>query len=280
MYDKTCIIITGATAAGKTDRAVELAEKYNTQIISSDSRQCYKELNIGVAKPSQKQLHKVHHYFIDSHSVHEEVNVKTFEKYALNAVNEIFQNNDVAIMVGGTGLYIKAFCGGLDDIPAIDKAVHSEIDEAYKLKGIAWLREEIKNIDPAYFSLGEVTNPRRIMRALEVKLATGKSILDFQSGKKVQRNFKIKQINLEIPRDELYQRINKRVDIMMDEGLLKEAEKLYAYKNLNALQTVGYKELFDFIDGKTSLGQAIDDIKKNTRHFAKRQFTWFKKYNC
>ncbi len=183
-------------------------------------------------------------------------------------------------MVGGTGLYIKAFCGGLDDIPAIDKAVHSEIDEAYKLKGIAWLREEIKNIDPAYFSLGEVTNPRRIMRALEVKLATGKSILDFQSGKKVQRNFKIKQINLEIPRDELYQRINKRVDIMMDEGLLKEAEKLYAYKNLNALQTVGYKELFDFIDGKTSLGQAIDDIKKNTRHFAKRQFTWFKKYNC
>jgi len=279
MYNKTCIIITGPTAVGKTDLAVELAEKHNTQIISSDSRQCYKELDIGVAKPAQNQLQKVRHYFIDSHSIHEDVNVKVFEKYALNAVNEIFKNNDVAIMVGGTGLYIKAFRTGLDDIPSIDKVLHNEIEEAYKLKGITWLQEELKKKDPAYFSLGEVTNPTRMMRALEVRLATGKSILDFQSGKKTQRDFKIKQINLEIPRDELYQRINNRVDMMMDTGLLKEVEKLYAYKNLNALQTVGYKELFDFIEEKISLEKAIDNIKKNTRHFAKRQITWFKKYS-
>ena len=279
MHDKTCIIITGATAVGKTDYAIELAEKYNTQIISADSRQCFNELNIGVAKPSEQQLQKIHHYFINSHSIHDDVNVKVFEKYALKAIHEIFKNNDVAIMAGGTGLYIKAFCEGLDDIPEIDELIHNEIVEAYKLKGIEWLQNEIRKIDSSYFALGEMANPRRMMRALEVKLSTGKSILEFQSGKKIQRKFKIKKINLEIPRDELYKRINNRVDIMMNAGLLKETETLYAYKNLNALQTVGYRELFDFIDGKISLEAAINNIKKNTRHFAKRQITWFKKYN-
>jgi tRNA dimethylallyltransferase len=279
MHDKTCIIITGATAVGKTDYAIELAEKYNTQIISADSRQCFNELDIGVAKPSEQQLQKIHHYFINSHSIHDDVNVKVFEKYALKAVHEIFKNNDVAIMAGGTGLYIKAFCEGLDDIPEIDELIHNEIDEAYKLKGIEWLQNEIRKVDSSYFALGEMANPRRMMRALEVKLSTGKSILEFQSGKKVQRKFKIKKINLEIPRGELYKRINNRVDIMMNAGLLKETETLYAYKNLNALQTVGYRELFDFIDGKISLEAAINNIKKNTRHFAKRQITWFKKYN-
>jgi len=279
MHDKTCIIITGATAVGKTDYAIELAEKYNTQIISADSRQCFNELNIGVAKPSEQQLQKIHHYFINSHSIHDDVNVKVFEKYALKAIHEIFKNNDAAIMAGGTGLYIKAFCEGLDDIPEIDQLIHNEIDEAYRLKGIEWLQNEIRKIDSSYFALGEMANPRRMMRALEVKLSTGKSILEFQSGKKIQRKFKIKKINLEIPRDELYKRINNRVDIMMNAGLLKETETLYAYKNLNALQTVGYRELFDFIDGKISLEAAINNIKKNTRHFAKRQITWFKKYN-
>jgi tRNA dimethylallyltransferase len=279
MHDKTCIIITGATAVGKTDYAIELAEKYNTQIISADSRQCFNELNIGVAKPSEQQLQKIHHYFINSHSIHDDVNVKVFEKYALKAIHEIFKNNDVAIMAGGTGLYIKAFCEGLDDIPEIDELIHNEIVEAYKLKGIEWLQNEIRKVDSSYFALGEMANPRRMMRALEVKLSTGKSILEFQSGKKIQRKFKIKKINLEIPRDELYKRINNRVDIMMNAGLLKETETLYAYKNLNALQTVGYRELFDFIDGKISLEAAINNIKKNTRHFAKRQITWFKKYN-
>ena len=286
MSHKTCIIISGPTAVGKTDYAIELAQKYNTQIISADSRQCYKELNIGVAKPSPEQLKSVHHYFINTHSIHDEVNVKVFEQYALNAVQKIFVTNDVAIMVGGTGLYIKAFCEGLDKVPIANENIRNKITEFYKRKGIEWLQNEIKKVDPVYFTAGEIQNPQRLMRALEVKLSTGISILDFHSGKKIKRDFEIKKITLEIPRQELYERINKRVDNMLNAGLLKEAEKLFRYRHLNALQTVGYKELFDFMEGKTlpgggqiSLEKAIEEIKKNTRHFAKRQITWFKKFN-
>ncbi len=278
MHNKSCIIITGPTAIGKTDYAIELAEKYNTQIISADSRQCYKKLNIGVAKPSPHQLKKIHHYFINSHSIHDEVNAKVFEQYALDAIKKIFETNDVAVMVGGTGLYIKAFCEGLDDVPLINENIRNEINEAYRKNGMDWLQNEIQKNDPVYFFAGEMKNPQRMMRALEVKLSTGISILDFHVGKKMKRDFEIKKINLEINRDELYKRINNRVDNMMNAGLLKEAENLFAYRSLNALQTVGYKELFDFIEGKKSFEQAVDDIKKNTRHFAKRQITWFKKF--
>ena len=279
MNKKTCVIISGPTAVGKTSYGIELALKHNTQIISADSRQCFKELNIGVAKPSTKQLQKVKHYFIDTHSIHEEVNVKIFEEYALKAVEEIFTNNDVAIMVGGTGLYIKAFAQGLDDIPGTDQAIHKKINEDYSVRGLQWLNDEIKLRDPDFFSKGEMQNPQRMLRALEVKLSTGQSILDFHSGKKVKRDFEIKNINLEIPREQLYRNINHRVDEMMDAGLLKEAENLIPFKNLNALQTVGYKELFDYFEGKFSLEKAIDEIKKNTRHYAKRQMTWFKKFH-
>lgn len=279
MNHKTCIIISGPTAVGKTDYGIELAQKYHTQIISADSRQCYRELNIGVAKPSAGQLKSIQHYFINSHSIHEDVNVKVFEQYALNAVEEIFTTNEVAIMVGGTGLYIKAFCEGIDDVPAVNENFRNEINEAYNKDGIEWLQKEIQKRDPLYFASGEIQNPQRMMRALEVKLSTGNSILDFHSGKKVKRDFEIKKINFDIPRNELYERINKRVDDMMNSGLLKEAENLFPYKHLNALQTVGYKELFDFMEGKVSLDKAIDDIKKNTRHFAKRQITWFKKFS-
>ena len=279
MNHKTCIVISGPTAVGKTDHAIEIAKKYNTQIISADSRQCYKELNIGVAKPSLEQLKSVQHYFINSHSIHDDVNVKVFEQYALDAINKIFETNDVAVMVGGTGLYIKAFSDGIDDVPLVNENIRDKITKAYNKKGIEWLQIEIKNTDPLYFASGEMQNPQRMMRALEVKLSTGNSIVYFQSGKKIARDFEIKKINLEIPRDELYERINKRVDIMMNAGLLREAERLFSYRHLNALQTVGYKELFDFMEGKISLDKAIDDIKKNTRHFAKRQITWFKKFN-
>ncbi|KAA9041304.1 tRNA (adenosine(37)-N6)-dimethylallyltransferase MiaA [Ginsengibacter hankyongi] len=279
MNRKTCIIISGPTAVGKTDFAIELAQKHQTQIISADSRQCYKELNIGVAKPSAEQLNIIQHYFISSHSIQEDVNVKVFEQYALNAVKKIFETNDVAVVVGGTGLYIKAFCEGVDDIPTVSEKIRNEIKEAYKKNGIEWLQKEIQKHDPFYFTSGEIQNPQRMMRALEVNLSTGNSILDFHSGKKIKRDFEIKKINLELPRNELYERINRRVDDMMNNGLLKEAENLFLYRHLNALQTVGYKELFDFIEGKISLDKAIDDIKKNTRHFAKRQVTWFKKFN-
>lgn len=279
MNTKTCIIVTGPTASGKTDYAFELAQKYDTQIISADSRQCYKELNIGVAKPSQLQLDEVQHYFVNSHSIHEDVNVKVFEDHALNAVNKIFETNDTAIMAGGTGLYIKAFCEGLDDVPPGDEVIREKINDSYQLYGIEWLQGEIKKNDPLFFDSTENKNPQRLMRALEVKLTTGDSIMNFQSGKKVIRNFQIKQINLDVPRPELYERINKRVDRMMQQGLLEEAKDLFINRHLNALQTVGYKELFDFMEDKISMDKAIDEIKKNTRHFAKRQITWFKKFN-
>jgi tRNA dimethylallyltransferase len=286
MNTKTCIIITGPTAIGKTSYAIELAEQYNTRIISADSRQCFRELNIGVAKPSPEQLKSIRHYFINSHSIHDEVNAKVFEQYALDAIHKIFETKDVAIMAGGTGLYIKAFCGGLDEVPDVNEAIRDEINGEYKTRGLEWLRNEIKEHDPLYFSSGEIRNPQRMLRALEVKLSTGQSILNFHSGKKVDRGFEIKKINLEIPRSELYKRINQRVDDMMQEGLLKEAEALFPYRHLNALQTVGYKELFDFMEEKPLPGGrqyylsiTIEEIKKNTRHFAKRQITWFKKFS-
>jgi tRNA dimethylallyltransferase len=277
MNKKTCIIISGPTAVGKTGYGIQLAEKYHTQIISADSRQCFKELNIGVAKPSREQLQKIKHYFIDTHSIHEEMNVKLYEQYAIKSVNEIFKNNDFAIIVGGTGLYIKAFTNGLDDIPQIDQKIRQNINEAYAAFGIEWLSNEIKLLDPVFFSEGEMKNPQRMLRALEVKLSTGKSILDYHSQNELKRDFEIKNILLELPREQLYKNINQRVDEMMEAGLLKEAESLFPYKDLNALQTVGYKELFDYFEGKYSVEKAIDEIKKNTRHYAKRQMTWFKK---
>ncbi len=277
MNTKTCIIVSGPTAVGKTSYGIELALEHDTQIISADSRQCFKELNIGVAKPSDEQLEKVKHYFINSHSIHDEVNARIFEEYALKAVNEIFERRNVAIMVGGTGLYIKAFMEGLDEIPGIDEQIRKDINENYLAKGFEWLRNELKNNDPVFFAKGEMQNPQRMLRALEVKVSTGKSILDFHSRNKVKRDFEIKVCLLELPREQLYKNINLRVDQMMDDGLLKEAEALYPFKHLNALQTVGYKELFDYFDGKISLEKAIEEIKKNTRHYAKRQMTWFNK---
>jgi tRNA dimethylallyltransferase len=277
MNKKTCIIITGPTAAGKTSLGIELALKHQTQIISADSRQCFKELNIGVAKPSDEQLQKVTHYFINSHSIYQEVNARIFEEYALQTVNSIFEKNDVAVMVGGTGLYIKAFAEGLDEIPEVNESVRKEINENYLANGFHWLENELKEQDPVFFSRGEMKNPQRMLRALEVKRSTGKSIFDFHSQKKVKRNFDIKVRLLEPPREQLYQNINKRVDEMMESGLLKEAESLYPFKHLNALQTVGYKELFDYLDNKYSLEKAVEEIKKNTRHYAKRQMTWFRK---
>lgn len=278
MNKKTCIIISGPTAVGKTDYSIELAKKYNTQIISADSRQCFKELNIGVAKPSTEQLRKIHHYFINSHSIIDDVDVKVFEEYSLNAVHEIFKKNDTAIMVGGTGFYIKAFCEGLDEIPGADESVRIKINEQYTEKGFEWLQNELKIHDPDFFSKGEIQNPQRMVRALEVKLSTGKSILDYHSHEKAKRDFEIKHILLELSREELYKNINKRVDKMIEDGLLEEAKNLFAWKNLNALQTVGYKELFEYLENKISLETAIDNIKKNTRHYAKRQITWFRKF--
>ena len=275
--NKTCILIAGPTAIGKTDLAIQIAEHFSTQIISADSRQCYKELNIAVAKPGPSFLKKVHHYFVDSHSIQESVTAAEFEKYALSSIASIFEQSDVAVMVGGTGLYIKAFCEGLDAIPTTPPETREMIIENYNQYGIEWLEKMLIQNDSEYATKGEMQNPQRMMRALEVVLSTGKSIFYFQKNNKIQRDFNIIKIGLELPREELYNRINTRVDQMIDAGLVKEAESLIEYKSLNALQTVGYRELFDFFEGKSSLNDAIELIKQNTRHYAKRQMTWFKK---
>ncbi|MEO6819683.1 MAG: tRNA (adenosine(37)-N6)-dimethylallyltransferase MiaA [Ginsengibacter sp.] len=278
MAGKTCIMVYGPTAVGKTAYAIDLALKYETSIISADSRQCFKELNIGVAKPSAAELSTVPHYFINSHSIREKVDVKIFEEYALNAVNQIFETNDVAIMVGGTGLYIKAFSEGLDDIPTPDEVIMHNVNENYAARGLSWLQNELEMLDPVFYEKGEMHNPQRMIRALAVKLSTGRSIAAFQTGIKVKRPFEIQPVYLNIPREDLYARINNRVDKMVENGLLAEVEMLRTFQQLNALQTIGYKEIFDFLDGKYSLEHAVENIKKNTRHFAKRQITWFNKF--
>jgi tRNA dimethylallyltransferase len=275
--NKTCIVIAGPTAVGKTSFAIQLAQQLHTQIISADSRQCFTELNIAVAKPSAAELSLVPHHFINSHSIQEEVNAGVFEQYALQKAAEIFKQHDTAIMVGGTGLYIKAFCDGIDKLPAIDISVREKIVAAYQQNGLLWLQNEVVNNDPVYFAKGEIKNPQRLMRALEVKLSSGKSITDFQTQQKKQRDFNIIKIGLELPKEELIKNINRRVDAMMQHGLLEEVKNLEAFKNLNALQTVGYKELFDYLIGNLTLDKAVERIKINTRQYAKRQMTWFKK---
>lgn len=276
---KTAIIICGPTASGKTTLALELAEMLRTEVVSADSRQCYRELNIGVARPSPEELARVYHHFIDSHSVHEEVNAAVFEQYALNALNTIFTKNDVAVVTGGTGLYINALCYGIDEIPPVPVNITTELELQYHENGISWLQQQLTEKDPIYVQDGEMQNPRRLLRALGVKLATGKSIREFQKNEPVQRPFNRVLVGIDMPRNLLYERINRRVDMMMEAGLLHEAEQLYPYRHLKALQTVGYAELFDYFGGVHSLAVAVELIKQNTRHYAKRQFTWFRKNN-
>lgn len=255
-----------------------LARQHNTSIISADSRQCFRELNIGVAKPSPAELKEVSHYFINSHSIHDTVTAATFADYAEAALQEIFADSDVAVMAGGTGLYIKAFLEGFDEIPEVPVSLRQTIRDDFNTKGMEWLKNEVRVNDPVYFQQGETTNPQRMMRALEVKLATGKSIRDFQTSRRKTRDFTVENIAIEPPREQLYQNINERVDRMMEEGLLAEAKALVPFRHLNALQTVGYTELFDYFDGKYSLAEAVEKIKQNTRNYAKRQMTWMRKY--
>ncbi len=234
-------------------------------------------MEIGVARPSQDQLEQVPHHFIASHSIHEEITAADFEQYALQVTKSLFRQHDIVVLTGGTGLYIKAFCMGLDSIPAIPPELRTEILKNYEQGGLQWLQDAIRKKDPAFYKAGEIKNPQRIMRALEVMEHTGHSILQFQKGTKLIRDFDIIKIGLEIPRDQLRYRIDKRVDQMMEDGLLNEVKRLFHNKNLNALQTVGYTELFEFLEGKVTLVIAIENIKIHTRQYATRQMTWFKK---
>jgi tRNA dimethylallyltransferase len=274
----TVIVIVGPTAVGKTAFAISLAQHFNTQIISADSRQCYNELSIGVAKPSTDELAAVKHYFIGSHSINQEVNAGVFEKYALDAAAQIFKTNEVAVMVGGTGLYIKSFCEGIDLMPAIDATLRNNIIEDYETNGLEWLQAQVADKDPIYWeSTHEKNNPQRLMRALEMVLATGKSITEFQSAQKITRPFNILKIGLSMPREILNGRIHERVDAMMHDGLLEEVKGLLPMAHLNALQTVGYQEIFAHLRGEISLQEAVLQIKQHTRQYAKRQMTWFTK---
>lgn len=276
-YNKTVYIICGPTAVGKTAIAIGLAQYLNTAIISADSRQCYKEMTIGTAKPAADELQAVKHYFINSHSVVNNLTAADYETLALGYLNEIFAAADTAVVCGGTGLYIKALCEGLDEMPAVNDALAAEVQQQYDAHGITWLQQTVREEDPAFFAIGEVQNPARLLRALTFKRSTGESITSFRKGAAKQRDFNMVKIGLELPREELYNRINHRVDMMMAAGLLDEVKELYPLRKLKNLQTVGYAELFDFIDGQCTLAEAVEKIKQNTRHYAKRQMTWFKK---
>ena len=278
MKEKTVIIIVGPTAVGKTAAAIQLAKSLHTRIISADSRQCFRELNIGVARPNPEELRSVQHYFIASHSIQEEVTAARFEGLALQWTGEIFAGGqDRVVMVGGTGLYINAFCEGLDTIPPIDEEIRQNIRQQYELGGMVWLQQKVQETDPGFYADGETQNPQRLMRALEVRLSTGRSILSYRTRQKKERPFRIQKIGLQLPKEELHRLIHERVDRMMETGLLEEVKGLLPYRDRNALHTVGYTELFDHLEGRISLEDAISAIKKNTRGYAKRQMTWFRK---
>lgn len=276
----TVYIVVGPTAVGKTAYAIELAKKLKTEIISADARQCFKELNIGVARPTTSELNAVKHHFIASHSIHEAVNAGVFETYALEKTAELLNQYGSVVMVGGTGLYIKAFAEGMDAIPAIDPAIRLQIQNDLSNNGLAWLQGQVEKLDPTYWAaadLGEQQNAQRLSRALEVVVGTGQSILDFQQQQKKHRPFAIQKIGLEMPRAQLYDRINQRVLQMVEMGLEEEVRSLVPQFNLNALQTVGYQEWLPYFEGKQSKDAVINAIQQNTRHYAKRQMTWFKK---
>jgi tRNA dimethylallyltransferase len=280
---KYLITIVGPTAIGKTSLSIVLANHFNCEIVSCDSRQFFKEITIGTAVPSVAELAAAKHHFIQNKSIFENYTVGDFEKEALAKLNELFKDRDYAILVGGSGLYVDAIIKGFDEFPEIDPAIRAKITTQYEKLGIGYLQQELEHLDPAYYKTlttdnpQTLQNPQRMMRFVEVCLGTGKPYSSFLNQKKNSRNFTPILIGLEADRKIIYNRINQRVDIMMNEGLLNEAKNLYSNKQLNALQTVGYRELFSFFDKEFSLEFAIEEIKKNTRRFSKRQLTWFKR---
>jgi tRNA dimethylallyltransferase len=274
---KHLIVIAGPTGIGKTNLAVNLAKYYKTEIISCDSRQFYKEMRIGTAVPTKSELEEVKHHFIQNLSIKDEYTVGKFEKDALTTIEALHQKNNVVIMVGGSGLYIDAVCKGLDDFPKIQQEVRTSLNERLVHEGIESLEQELILRDPDYHKIVDKSNPHRIIRALEVSISSGKPFSSFLKKQRKSRRFNTIKVILYRDREILYQRINQRVVGMMSNGLLEEVKSLYKYKDSNALQTVGYKELFAYLEGEWSLENAVEEIKKNTRRYAKRQMTWFRR---
>ena len=275
--EKYLIIVGGATATGKTDMAIRLAERFETEILSADSRQFYREMSIGTAKPSAAQLSAVKHHFIDHRSIHDVYNVGEYEREALGVLEQLFEDKQYVVMVGGTGLYIQAVCEGLDEFPAVPLAVRHELEGVFAREGIGALQRELAVVDPVYYSQVDVRNAVRLIRALSVSRVSGAPFSSFQGRERKARFFTPLYFNLSVDRGVLYERINRRVDVMIEMGLLDEARGLIEFRYLNALQTVGYQELFDYFDGVVDLEWAVGLIKQHTRNYAKRQVTWFGK---
>jgi tRNA dimethylallyltransferase len=270
------LVVSGPTASGKTDFAIQLAQQLNTEILSADSRQIYREMTIGTAKPNQQQLNTVPHHFINHCSIHDPYNAGIFEREALSLLENLFKKHATVIVCGGTGLYIKALCEGLDKLPEANDELREELQQLLRLEGVTTLHKLLVQLDPEGSKTVDAANPHRLMRAIELVKATGKSLLELKLNNATTRPFRIQHIYMGIDRPELYSRINKRVDTMMEQGFEVEAKDLFPYKHLKALQTVGYNELFDYLEGKYSLDEAVNLIKQHTRNYAKRQVTWFK----
>lgn len=274
------VVITGPTAVGKTQLCVQVAQHFNTEIISADSRQFYKELAIGTAKPTQREKQNINHHFIDSISIQQDYNVTDFEKEALVVLNHLFKQHKIVILTGGSGLFIDALCDGFDDdLPSGDEQLRAELEILYQKYGIELLQKKLKQLDPKFYQKIDLNNVKRLIRAIEVCMITGKPYSELRKGDKQTRPFKVLKIGLSRNREELFDRINQRVDLMMQQGLLAEVKSVLDFKNKNALKTVGYTELFDFLANKCTLEEAIINIKVNTRRYAKRQINWFNKDN-
>ncbi len=275
MSRKTMVIITGPTAIGKTDLAIDVARLLNTEIINADSRQVYQEMVIGTAVPTEVQQQQAKHHFINHKSIHESYNASIFETEVLDFLSRFFSSHDQVVMTGGSGMYIDAVCRGIDDIPTVDPEIRNRIRLEYETTGLEGIRLKLKHLDPEYYRQVDLKNPVRIMKAIEIAEMTGRPYTAFLTGTAKARAFSTLKIGLDLPRQELHGRINRRVDLMMKQGLLEEVRSLYPYKHLNPLNTVGYKELFGYLDGKHSLDEAVEMIKGHTRQYARRQLTWF-----
>lgn len=276
-HQKHLLVIAGPTAVGKTALSVQLAKHFGTGILSADSRQIYKEMSIGTAKPTMEEQAGVKHHFIDHISIHQKYTAGDYERETLKKLEELFKEHSLVIMCGGSGLFIDAVCKGFDEGLVTDAEIKVTIEEQYKAKGLSWLQEEIKKLDPVYYEKADAQNPRRLMRALEVITLTGLPYSSLRKNKAADRDFNIIKVLINEDREILYEKINRRVDEMMEKGFLQEAEGVFSHRHLNALNTVGYKELFDHLEKKTSLEEAIALIKQHTRNYAKRQLTWFRK---
>ena len=275
--DRTLLVVTGPTAVGKTEYALDLAERLGTVIISADSRQMFREMSIGTARPSPQELARVPHYFVGTLSIHDYYNVSIFEHQVLELLETLFLSHPVVVMTGGSPQYIDAVCKGIDELPDPDPGVRTYVQNLFRQNGIEALRAQLQLLDPDYYAVVNPNDHKRMRRAIEVSLQMGKPYSSFMRSTPKERDFHIERYYLNRPREVLFDRIGRRVDAMMGQGLLEEARSLYPYRELNALDTVGYKELFDFFDGKYTLEQAVEDIKTHTRRYAKRQLTWFKR---